>query len=240
MVLLETGCLCCTMRGDLVDALEQLLRDLDNGRAGVPPRGDRDHRPRRSRAGPADHDGASLSRSCASGSTAWSPWSTRSTARRRSTRTSEAVKQVAVADRHRARPRPTSSPRRTRHARRGRPVAAAAHAQSGGADPRCRGQGEATPRRLLDCGLYDPAAQDSRRQALARSRSLCRGAGRPATITTITGRRSGHARRQPPRRSHPRLLVRHRRGDPGRACSTCSSSSCARCTARTCCGSRAS
>jgi G3E family GTPase len=32
MVLLQAGCLCCTMRGDLVDALEKLLRDLDNGR----------------------------------------------------------------------------------------------------------------------------------------------------------------------------------------------------------------
>ena len=32
MVLLQSGCLCCTMRGDLVDSLEQLLRDLDNGR----------------------------------------------------------------------------------------------------------------------------------------------------------------------------------------------------------------
>ena len=29
MVLLQSGCLCCTMRGDLVDALETLLRDLD-------------------------------------------------------------------------------------------------------------------------------------------------------------------------------------------------------------------
>ena len=34
MVLLKSGCLCCTMRGDLVDALERLLRDLDNGRVG--------------------------------------------------------------------------------------------------------------------------------------------------------------------------------------------------------------
>jgi G3E family GTPase len=33
LVLLTTGCLCCTMRGDLVDALERLLRALDNGRA---------------------------------------------------------------------------------------------------------------------------------------------------------------------------------------------------------------
>jgi G3E family GTPase len=32
MVLLQSGCLCCTMRGDLVDALEKLLRDLDNSR----------------------------------------------------------------------------------------------------------------------------------------------------------------------------------------------------------------
>jgi G3E family GTPase len=32
MVLLQSGCLCCTVRGDLVDALETLLRDLDNRR----------------------------------------------------------------------------------------------------------------------------------------------------------------------------------------------------------------
>ncbi len=32
IVMLSTGCLCCTMRGDLVEALERLLRDLDNGR----------------------------------------------------------------------------------------------------------------------------------------------------------------------------------------------------------------
>jgi G3E family GTPase len=33
LVMLTTGCLCCTMRGDLVDALERLLRALDNRRA---------------------------------------------------------------------------------------------------------------------------------------------------------------------------------------------------------------
>jgi G3E family GTPase len=33
IVLLQSGCICCTLRGDLVDALEKLTRDLDNHRA---------------------------------------------------------------------------------------------------------------------------------------------------------------------------------------------------------------
>jgi G3E family GTPase len=33
VVLLSTGCLCCTLRGDLVEALERLTRNLDNGSA---------------------------------------------------------------------------------------------------------------------------------------------------------------------------------------------------------------
>ena len=33
LVLLPSGCVCCTMRGDLIDALERLLRALDNRRA---------------------------------------------------------------------------------------------------------------------------------------------------------------------------------------------------------------
>jgi G3E family GTPase len=33
MVLLQSGCLCCTLRGDLVDALERLLRQRNDGRA---------------------------------------------------------------------------------------------------------------------------------------------------------------------------------------------------------------
>src|SRR5262249_1030843 len=37
MVLLQSGCLCCTMRGDLVDALETLLRNLDNRRSTFKP-----------------------------------------------------------------------------------------------------------------------------------------------------------------------------------------------------------
>jgi G3E family GTPase len=35
LVLLPSGCVCCTMRGDLIDALERLLRDLDNRRANL-------------------------------------------------------------------------------------------------------------------------------------------------------------------------------------------------------------
>lgn len=31
-VLLASGCLCCTVRGDLIESLEKLLRDLDSGR----------------------------------------------------------------------------------------------------------------------------------------------------------------------------------------------------------------
>jgi G3E family GTPase len=34
VVMLASGCLCCTVRGDLVNALEKLTRDLDNGRVG--------------------------------------------------------------------------------------------------------------------------------------------------------------------------------------------------------------
>jgi G3E family GTPase len=33
LVMLASGCVCCTIRGDLIDALERLLRDLDNRRA---------------------------------------------------------------------------------------------------------------------------------------------------------------------------------------------------------------
>ena len=32
MIMMASGCLCCTIRGDLVDALENLLRRRDNGR----------------------------------------------------------------------------------------------------------------------------------------------------------------------------------------------------------------
>ena len=63
MILLGAGCLCCTVRGDLIATLEDLLRKRDNGRIhAVPPGRDRDHGPRRPRADPARADLPSLSR----------------------------------------------------------------------------------------------------------------------------------------------------------------------------------
>ena len=54
MVLLSAGCLCCTVRGDLIATLEDLLRKRDNGRiTAVQARRHRDHRSRRSGADPA-------------------------------------------------------------------------------------------------------------------------------------------------------------------------------------------
>ncbi len=71
MVLLQSGCLCCTMRGDLVDALERLLRQRDDGRASFPAGSPGDHRARRPGAGAADPDGPSLSGDAGIASTAW-------------------------------------------------------------------------------------------------------------------------------------------------------------------------
>ena len=38
MILLVAGCLCCTVRGDLIVTLEDLLRRRDNGRIAPFPR----------------------------------------------------------------------------------------------------------------------------------------------------------------------------------------------------------
>ena len=98
VMLLSTGCLCCTMRGDLVDTLEKLLRGLDNGRMSFNRVIIETTGSGRSGAGAAHRDGASLP------GAALPPrrrhHGGRRDQRRRDARPHlEAVKQAAVADR---------------------------------------------------------------------------------------------------------------------------------------------
>ena len=228
VVLLQSGCLCCTLRGDLVDALEQLLRDLDNGRATfrrviLETTGLADPAPVLQTAMAHPYlamryrlDGVITVVDAINGDATLDAHL-------------EAVKQAAVADRI-----VLTKTDLDRHARTTRglraPEGAAAGAEPGGADPRCGGRrgdaGKAPQRRALRSG-----PQDSRRRALARGRGL-RGGARLTGITTTTTsidttRASARSRSSPTAPCRPR-------------CSTCSSTWCARCTDRTCCGSRAS
>jgi G3E family GTPase len=149
MVLLQSGCLCCTLRGDLVNALETLLRDLDNRRCYF-------HRVLLETTGLADPapvlhtvmshpylllryrlDGVVTVVDAVNGENALNDHA-------------EAVKQAALADRlvlsksDLARPDQRAS------------LAARLRALNPAAPILDAFAGEATPERLLNCGLYDP------------------------------------------------------------------------------------
>jgi G3E family GTPase len=149
MVLLQSGCLCCTMRGDLVDALETLLRDLDNRRCTF-------SRVLLETTGLADPapvlhtmmahpyllmryrlDGVVTAVDCVNGETTLDQHA-------------EAVKQAAVADRIvLTKTDLANDSQRTRLVARLRALNPAATILDAA-------QGEATAERLLNCGLYDP------------------------------------------------------------------------------------
>ena len=168
------------MRGDLVDTLEKLLRGLDNGRMHFPPRDHRDDRPRRSGAGAAHRDGASLSRDAL-------PARRRHHGGRCGQRRRDARRACRGGQAGRGRrPHRADQDRPARHAgatRRRSACARACRAQSGGAGARRRRRrgDAAAPARLRP---LRSRTQDPRREALARRGSL-RG-GTTITITTIT------------------------------------------------------
>ena len=149
MVLLQSGCLCCTMRGDLVVALETLLRDLDNRRCTF-------RRVLRETTGLADPapvlhtmmshpylllryrlDGVVTVVDAMNGDTTLDQHA-------------EAVKQAAVADRIVLTKTDLATP--DQHAR----ILERLHALNPAASILDAAKGEATPDRLLNCGLYDP------------------------------------------------------------------------------------
>jgi G3E family GTPase len=149
MVLLQSGCLCCTMRGDLIDALETLLRDLDNRRCTF-------RRVLLETTGLADPapvlhtlmshpylllryrlDGVVTVVDCVHGEGALDQHA-------------EAVKQAAVADRIvLSKTDLATAEQRARLVER-------LHALNPAAGILDAATGEATPERLLNCGLYDP------------------------------------------------------------------------------------
>ena len=203
VVLLQSGCLCCTLRGDLVEALEKLLRDLDNGRVAfrrviLETTGLADPAPvlqtamahpylvMRFRLDGVDHRG-------------------RRGQRRRDARRARRSGQAGRGRRpHRA---DQDRPRSTRPSARGAATRCARglRALNPAAPILDAAAGEATAARLLDCGLYDPDAQDPRRQALARRGGLCGRRARTTTITTTiptaTTSASAPSRSRPTRRS---------------------------------------
>jgi len=154
VVLLQSGCLCCTMRGDLVDALEQLLRDLDNGRAVfrrviLETTGLADPAPVLQTAMAHPYlvmryrlDGVITVVDAVNGDATLDAHM-------------ESVKQAAVADRIvLTKTDLVDTPEREAAKAR---LAARLHALNPAAPILDAAAGEATPARLLACGLYDPA-----------------------------------------------------------------------------------
>jgi G3E family GTPase len=154
VVLLKSGCLCCTLRGDLVDALEQLLRDLDNGRAVF-------HRVILETTGLADPapvlqtamahpylvmrfrlDGVIAVVDAVNGATTLDAHL-------------ESVKQVAVADRLVLTKSDLLATTEQQHGRDA--LTARLRALNPAAPILDAAAGEATPERLLACGLFDPS-----------------------------------------------------------------------------------
>jgi G3E family GTPase len=153
VMLLASGCLCCTVRGDLVDALERLTRDLDNGRA-------RFQRVVIETTGLADPapilhtvmvhpylvlryrlDGVVTLVDAVNGMPTLDTHP-------------EAVKQVAVADRIVLTKTDLLTAPECRTAAQG--LTARSQRLNPSADILDAAAGEAVPTRLLDCGLYDP------------------------------------------------------------------------------------
>jgi len=150
VVLLQSGCLCCTLRGDLVDALEQLLRDLDNGRAVfrrviLETTGLADPAPVLQTAMAHPYlvlryrlDGVITVVDAVNGAATLDAHM-------------ESVKQVAVADRI-----VLSKTDLVAATENGRALAARLRALNPAAPILDAAAGEATPERLLGCGLFDP------------------------------------------------------------------------------------
>ncbi len=154
LMVLSSGCLCCTLRGDLVTALEKLLRDLDNGRVAfkrviVETTGLADPAPLLQTMMSHPYlvlrfrlDGVVTLVDAVNGLSTLNEHA-------------EAVKQAAVADRLiLTKTDLVDTPDR---ARARTELIARLHALNPAAPLLDAAAGEATPDRLLDCGLYDPA-----------------------------------------------------------------------------------
>ena len=150
MVLLQSGCLCCTMRGDLVDALETLLRDLDNRRCKfrrvlLETTGLADPAPVLHTAMSHPYlllryrlDGVVTVVDAVNGD-------------KELDEHAEAVKQAALADRIVLSKTDLATPEQRDR------ILARLHALNPAAPVLDAAKGEATAERLLNCGLYDPA-----------------------------------------------------------------------------------